>query len=353
MADSQKYFLDLGGLSTLWQKIKSNFASKEETTSAINNINTTVGGLSTRVTDVENDVQNVNTTLSAITPRVFTTYADAVTYASGLVPGVVVKVTESDGTNLAGFYRVDTNSPVSLIYLGEDTDGITPEQFSELATKVGTLESNTIQHVVVTDGTSQIGTYTVSGNTLYMIHDNVVDVDSNSINALTHRAAAAKFKELANMFSGIEKFNVLPVDELPTSPSLSTIYLLKNTGTEDKNLYTEYLYVKQTDGTYTWEKLGEQRLDLTDYVTMSDVTAAINSALADYATKTEVTAAVQSAKNEINTTLENTYLKKSDAASTYAAKTDVEDIVLTSIQTGNIGETIRITDDQIAEITNS
>jgi hypothetical protein len=38
MADTQKYFLDLVGLTKLWGKIKSTFADKEQTNARIQNI---------------------------------------------------------------------------------------------------------------------------------------------------------------------------------------------------------------------------------------------------------------------------------------------------------------------------
>ena len=64
--------------------------------------------------------------------------------------------------------------------------------------------------------------------------------------------------------SAIPKFAVKVVTELPSADiSTTTIYLVK-TGSEDKNLYTEYIYVDSK-----WEKLGEQKLDLSGYVPAS------------------------------------------------------------------------------------
>lgn len=65
--------------------------------------------------------------------------------------------------------------------------------------------------------------------------------------------------------SAIPKFSIKAVDALPvTGISDTTVYLVKS-GAESQNLYTEYIYVKGT-----WEKLGEQKVDLSDYVTKAN-----------------------------------------------------------------------------------
>lgn len=72
--------------------------------------------------------------------------------------------------------------------------------------------------------------------------------------------------EVNTLVSEIPKFAIVVVDELPTTGiSTTTIYLLR-TGDEEDNLFTEYIYV---DG--EWEKLGEQRIDLSDYYTKEQV----------------------------------------------------------------------------------
>ena len=61
--------------------------------------------------------------------------------------------------------------------------------------------------------------------------------------------------------SAIPKFAIQVVTSLPTSNiSATTVYLLSS-GSENNNLYTEYIYVNSK-----WEKLGEQKVDLTNYV---------------------------------------------------------------------------------------
>lgn len=114
----------------------------------------------------------------------------------------------------------------------------------------------------------------------------------------------ATVDELEEKISAIPKFAIQVVETLPASGiSATTIYLLKTSTTETGNLYTEYIYVGSA-----WESLGTQTLDLSGYVT----TAALNTALAAYAKTTEVT-------NAINTALAN-YVTSATLATELAKK---------------------------------
>nr|DAM39925.1 MAG TPA: Head fiber protein [Crassvirales sp.] len=58
------------------------------------------------------------------------------------------------------------------------------------------------------------------------------------------------------------------VTELPTENiSTSRIYCVLSSTKGEENKYTEYAYIKQTDGQYAWEKMGEFKAepDLSDY----------------------------------------------------------------------------------------
>lgn len=77
--------------------------------------------------------------------------------------------------------------------------------------------------------------------------------------------------ETNELVSAIPKFAIAVVDELPTEGvSSTTVYLLASTESSDGNLYTEYIYVGGS-----WEKLGEQKVDLTDYYTKAEVDSKI------------------------------------------------------------------------------
>lgn len=74
-------------------------------------------------------------------------------------------------------------------------------------------------------------------------------------------------KDFVNQqISQIPKFDIKVVEALPVSDiSKTTVYLLK-TGEEQSNLYTEYIYVNNA-----WEKLGSQKVNLSDYVTNKEL----------------------------------------------------------------------------------
>lgn len=73
--------------------------------------------------------------------------------------------------------------------------------------------------------------------------------------------------EVDNLVGAIPKFDIKPVDTLPTTDiSDTTVYLLKTSETETGNLYTEYIYVNNA-----WEKLGTQTISLDGYYTSDDV----------------------------------------------------------------------------------
>ena len=91
--------------------------------------------------------------------------------------------------------------------------------------------------------------------------------------------------EIDSRLSAIPKFEIKPVDSLPTSGiSYTTVYLVKDK-TESGDLYTEYIRVT-VDGTDVWEELGRQRVDLSGYVTEE----ALDEALASKVTEERVNA---------------------------------------------------------------
>ncbi len=68
--------------------------------------------------------------------------------------------------------------------------------------------------------------------------------------------------EINSMISAIPKFDIEVVSELPVENVSNTTVYLVSSGGDDGNLYIEYIYVNDS-----WEKLGEQKIDLTGYVT--------------------------------------------------------------------------------------
>lgn len=106
--------------------------------------------------------------------------------------------------------------------------------------------------------------------------------------------------------SAIPKYSTSVVQQLPaTDISNTTVYLVPSTDPDDQNLYTEYIYVNGA-----WEKLGVQKIDLSNYVTndslsttlnnyvqSSDLDTAIGEAVTvSYYTTTEIDALVEAAQ---------------------------------------------------------
>ncbi len=84
--------------------------------------------------------------------------------------------------------------------------------------------------------------------------------------------------EVDERISAIPKFTIEVVSALPTENiSDTTVYLVvTNPGDSSGQLYTEYIYVNGV-----WEKLGEQKIDLTGYVTTEDLDNAVDEALTE------------------------------------------------------------------------
>lgn len=404
MAENQKYFLDLAGLAVLWNKIKATFADKEKTEQDITAINTTIGTLSTKLDSVDNDVTSLETTVLTIAPREVDYYSQAIEASKTLAVGTIINV-KSDKTSAEdetpsgfskGLYVVTGKGVVEYISTSDgDADG---SSITALGERVSTLEGEVVKSATIVDETGkQLGTnYDVLNNVLIVAHDDGFDINTDSVRALTHRAVAAKFKELESTITSIPKFKIVVVDELPTTNiSVSTVYLVRNAAnTTTNNLFTEYIYLDGKDGG-SWEKLGEQTLNISDIVTNSQLNEAISIALASYvktadmqtyveekveAVKTDILADVDetyATKEEveniskdiedITTELEG-YLTKEEASTTYISKTDAEDIylsktdaeakgwmteaeIITSIQLGEIGKAIAITSEQIDDVT--
>ena len=101
-----------------------------------------------------------------------------------------------------------------------------------------------------------------------------------------------------------------------------------------------FIYV-QNGTEYNWEKLGEHKLATGEGVTIEQVNTAISNALKDYVTITNLEAKLAQQKTEIKEEI------ISELSDTFAT----EDSILTSIQTGKIGETILIPTSEIEKLT--
>lgn len=74
--------------------------------------------------------------------------------------------------------------------------------------------------------------------------------------------------EINERIGAIPKFSIEVASVLPTENISSTTVYLVTSGEESPNLYDEYIYVNNS-----WEKLGTQKIDLSSYATLDDLTA--------------------------------------------------------------------------------
>lgn len=342
MSENKKYFLDFGGLQTLWTKMKNTFANKAEVTESINNVNT-------EISVINSNLESILNSILAISPKEVDNYTAAVAVASQIAPGIAIKVKNDETINgevkSAGIYLVENLNPISLVFVGNSNSNVSTEELANIISRISTIEQNYIKTVIISDGRVSLGSYNVDdNNNLVIIRDDKVEVNSESINTLTHRAIAAKFKEMAEMISVIPTFKVSVVASLPTENiSLSTIYFVKNDKTTTNNLFSEYIYVQDSGGNWIWEKLGEHTINTSDIITNEQLNNAINSALKDYVTTANLESSLLSQKTEILDEISNNYVSKEYAQNNYMSENDI----INSIQTGNIGNTIYITDEQI------
>lgn len=402
----KKFFLDWEGVKTLWSKINSTFANKEAVEDSLgtltSNINTVTGNLQALDASVNSRIDGVSGLIDTFMPREFPTYTDAVNGSALLAPGTVIKV-ENDGPLLddsgepvqdatgnipvytAGFYMVLDPDNGVIEKVSTASGAGAGGNIEELAASLNQLNIDAVKTAVIVDEAGNtLTSVQKEGNALLFKVDDKFEVNSESVNALTHRAVAAMFGTLSEQITQIPKFKISVVDELPTSGiSTSTIYLLKNSDTSSNNLYTEYIYVSSGTGG-EWEKLGEQTLAIDDFAKKTDVERMINSALADVVKTGDLTAALATTKGEILTEVEGKYISKLDvekfidqdeldaALTSYYTKEDsdakfltqtiadnlyvkqvdidgfmTEPEIIASIQEGTIGEVIRITDEQI------
>lgn len=319
MSENKKYFLDLGGLKTLWNKMKSTFASKS-------------------------DLESILNMVLAVSPKEVDTYSIALESAKSVAPGIAIKVKNSETINgevkSAGIYLVENLDPVTLVYVGDSKSTTSTEELAQILNKIVALEAIAIKKVVISDGNTN-EELTLSDNTLAIVYDDKVDINSESIHALTHKAVAAKFKEMTELITTLPTFKIAVVNELPTdSISLSTIYLIKSEKTDTNNLFTEYIYVNSDNG-YVWEKLGEHKIASGSGVSLEQVNSAISNALKDYVTTANLEAKLAQQKEEFKEEI------VSELSETFATEASI----LESIQYGNIGEAMLIPSSEIEKLT--
>ena len=100
-------------------------------------------------------------------------------------------------------------------------------------------------------------------------------------------------QEVLALIANIKQFRYEVVDQLPqaSAETMGIFYFVPSEEPGQENVKDEYITLSKTEGgivTYYWEQIGSTEIDLSNYPTFAQMTAAINTALTDYYTKAEV-----------------------------------------------------------------
>ena len=97
--------------------------------------------------------------------------------------------------------------------------------------------------------------------------------------------------EVNNLIGSIQQLHFEIVEELPSTGESNIIYLVPRSDSEESNVYDEYIYANNE-----WEKIGSTDIDLSNYVTTSD----LNTALSNYTTTTDLNTLLSGKQNTID-----------------------------------------------------
>lgn len=196
--------------------------------------------------------------------------------------GKLAYLTNGDDNYSSGVYVVAGSNDVSKLAQSSAT-GDVQSDIDTLKGKVGDLETavDTLEGDVdslETEMAKHLVLDVVAGEQSIVGEDGKVHIDttyvseSKSLNPITHKALAEKLAIIDEQLELIPKFNIEVVETLPTTNiSKTTIYLVTNADGKDNNLYVEYIWLEKTGEAGHWEKLGEQKLDLSGYYTSGEV----------------------------------------------------------------------------------
>lgn len=184
--------------------------------------------------------------------------------------------TENFGDMTKEIYDTNNNGVVDN---AEKVNGYTVEK---------AVPSNAVFTDTVYDDTELSGRVTTLENAGF-----ITKTVSDLVNYYTKTDTYTK-AEVNALIDLIPKFDIDVVETLPTTDiSPTTIYLVPDSSTTG-NLYTEYIYVNNT-----WEILGSEQVDLSNYYTKSETynktevdTAIASIDLSSYYTKTETDTAL-------------------------------------------------------------
>lgn len=144
----------------------------------------------------------------------------------------------------------------------------------------------------------------------------ITKIVTDLVNYYTKAQIDGKISTLESLISVIPKFEIKVVKQLPTTGiSKTTIYLVKQSPTQSENLFAEYIRITD-EGTDKWEKLGEIKVDMTQYL-KKDEAAAL------YLLQSVFNAKMQEITTQLQNILSNLSLKRDKADKTFQDKIQI------------------------------
>lgn len=182
----------------------------------------------------------------------------------------VIEVVQKNGTALpVNNKTVNVEVPTATSELTNDGDGTsnfaTQDYVAQNGGKIDVIQVNSIPQTITNKTVNiDLSTYALDSD----IPTTVSELTNDSNYQTEAQVQALIDSELADI-TGID-FQV--VQELPESGVKGTIYLLPNQRSST-DVYDEYIWLTPTGETARWEQIGTTAVDLSNYWSMTDLTA--------------------------------------------------------------------------------
>ena len=238
----------------------------------------------------------------------------------------------SDDLVAGAAIRDDQGRIISTTYLTEgDVDSTLGTRVSTLETKVSSLETTTtsLSNRVTTLETDLTTTKSSLATLTSTVNTHISDTTA-ALALKADKATTYSKDDVDQLISTIPKFAIEVVQTLPTQDiSYTTLYLVPDSSSTTGQLYTEWIYIKgnpSPSGDH-WERLGVQRIDLSNYYTKTEIdimATTINSSIAGVATRVTSLETTATSLSSRVTTLETSKQDKLSTTQISAINTVVD-----------------------------
>ena len=207
--------------------------------------------------------------------------------------GMVVGCRED--ANVYVLVAKDTTQPENwkrLVYEGQAADEIDLTEYAKLVDipDVSEFVKSVDLAAVATSGAYSDLTGTPDPYDDTQVKTDIAKIQSDLANYYLKTETYSK-DEVDNIVATINSLDIVKVPTLPTQNiRTDCIYLVKDSLVEN-NLYSEWIYVNNGDGTSSWEKFGSASIDASNLVTKDELVTELGS----YSTTEEMNAAISDA----------------------------------------------------------